>query len=274
MRQIESITEIHQLLAKCLNHFATFCNANNLRFYLSNGTLLGAVKYKGFIPWDDDVDVMMPRSDYDQLMELSEIDRDGYRLLARERIPNWSMPYAKLSVESTLLQETSADFGVPCGISIDIFPLDNWPGYYPAAVLQAFYLSLLRRGLSASVERTFFTLRTGITRTILLLIWKFSRAMGTPFFLSLIDKQVERGRKREQSPYVGCIAWAAYGTGEILPSNIFDKTVKLSFGGVEYPAPAGCDVYLRRHYGNYKMDPPISKQKSNHTITLWDKSDE
>lgn len=274
MRQIESITEIHCLLTKCLAHFAAFCEANNLQFYLSNGTLLGAVKYQGFIPWDDDVDIIMPRIDYDRLMALPDIDNGCYKLLARERIENWNMPYAKLSVESTTLQETSADFGVPCGISVDIFPIDNWSDCYPVAILQAFYLSLLRRGLSASVERTFYTPRTGIIRAILFLIWKFSRVMGTPFFLNRIDKQVERGKKREQSQYVGCIAWAAYGTKEILPSEIFSETAMLKFERADYPAPVGYELYLHRHYGNYRLDPPLSKQKSNHAITLWDKADE
>lgn len=273
VRQIDSINEIHQLLEKCLAYFAAFCKDNNLRYYLSNGTLLGAVKYHGFIPWDDDVDVMMPRRDYNRLMKSHNIDNGIYRLLSRERNDNWKMPYAKLSVESTLLQETSADFGVPCGISVDIFPIDNWSGSYPAALLQASYLSFLRRCFSASIEQTFFTPRTGLKRMLLWVIWAASHMVGTGFFFDRINRQIIIGYRHKNRNYVGCVAWAAYGRGEVLPHRIFKRTITVTFEGIEYPAPVGYDIYLRRHYGNYRSDLPLSRQKSNHTIKVWDKAD-
>lgn len=85
MNEITDLREIQQVELGILRHLDQVCRENGLHFFLSNGTLLGAVKYEGFIPWDDDIDVFMPRCDYDRLMRLSGADSGPYRLLSQER---------------------------------------------------------------------------------------------------------------------------------------------------------------------------------------------
>lgn len=153
MNEITDLREIQQVELGILRHLDQVCRENGLHFFLSNGTLLGAVKYEGFIPWDDDIDVFMPRCDYDRLMRLSGADSGPYRLLSQERTPGWRLPFAKLCDLSTCKQETCADFGADIGLDVDIFPLDAWSG----GAAQARRCGLWRRGVSASIESRFLS---------------------------------------------------------------------------------------------------------------------
>ena len=148
MTEITNLREIQLLELGILQHLADICRKHGIRFFLSNGTLLGAVKYGKFIPWDDDVDILMPRADYDCLMHLPDIDTACYRLFSQERMPAWRLPFAKLCDMRTEKRETSANFGLPTGLDIDIFPIDVWSG----GERQARRCGLWRRGVSAAVE--------------------------------------------------------------------------------------------------------------------------
>lgn len=105
--------------------FDSFCKENDIKYFLSNGTLLGAVKYKGFIPWDDDIDVFVPREDYNRLIALFK-DDEKYCLFAFEKNSKFLYPFAKLCDMKTRKEENNTKSGVVLGIDIDIFPLDAW----------------------------------------------------------------------------------------------------------------------------------------------------
>jgi lipopolysaccharide cholinephosphotransferase len=120
-----TLVEIKQIEFQILQKFKSFCNDNNIQYYLSNGTLLGAVKYRGFIPWDDDIDVMVPREDYDRLVRCFKDDK-RYRLFSFERNEEFLFTFAKLCDMSTVKEETNINNGMSLGIDIDIFPLDAW----------------------------------------------------------------------------------------------------------------------------------------------------
>lgn len=267
--QIDDIKEIQKLHYESLQYLKRICEENGLKYFLSNGTLLGAVKYQGFIPWDDDVDILMPREDYDKLLSLPNIENDKYQLFAKEKYANWKMPYAKLSLKSTVLQETSADYGCSCGLAIDIFPLDNWGKHLATSKIIASYDSLLRRFLTASIEKNFYTPKKGIRKFILYMIWLYSRMMGSDFHYRCIMKQCVRANKSLKENFIGSVAWAPYGAKEVMPKEVFNKSINLKFGDETYSAPIGYDFYLKSLYGNYQIDPPIEKQKSNHVIKVW-----
>lgn len=268
MRKIENTREIQECLLQILLYFQSFCQAHGLRFFLSNGTLLGAVKYQGFIPWDDDVDLLMPREDYQRMMELWE-ENDRYDLLAHQRDENWRVPYAKLSDRRTVMQETTADFGLPGGLAIDVFPLDPWVGGEKQAKLQARRCSLLRRCCSASLEQSFFTPKTGAQKGILYLIWRFSRGMGWKWWYNRISAQTRRGARADHPAWLGSVAWALYGWREVVPAEVFDSAVPVTFEGHSFPAPVGYDRYLHSLYGDYHQDPPEDQQKTHHSIAVW-----
>lgn len=265
MNEITDLREIQQVELGILRHLDQVCRENGLHFFLSNGTLLGAVKYEGFIPWDDDIDVFMPRYDYDRLMRLSGADSGPYRLLSQERTSGWRLPFAKLCDLSTCKQETCADFGADIGLDVDIFPLDAWSG----GAAQARRCGLWRRGVSASIESRFLSPRTGWRRAALYLFWRLSRLLGCGFFCRRIRREAERGRALAAPAYLGCVVWSLYGGRELIPAEVFGSSVPVRFEGHTYCAPGGYDTYLRRLYGDYAPDPPPDKQVSHHHFRAW-----
>lgn len=268
MREICRIEEVHNILYDALCYLDDFCKKNKLKYFLSNGTLLGAAKYGDFIPWDDDVDVLMPRDDYDRLMKMLGINNERYRLLCVEQVPEWRMPYAKLSCEETLVMEKEYDFGVSFGLSVDIFPIDNWSSFFCISWLQAFECECLKRMLVCSIGGDFYTTKTGLRRHILKVIWKEGKRLG---YEKLQNTLLKKARKynNDKSKYAGCRAWTCHLYKEIFPSEHFKNVEYLDFRGRSFPTIKKYENYLNRLYGNWRMELPIDKQHSNHEIKVW-----
>lgn len=271
MKRIGETKEIQNLLYDTLCYLDDFCQKHKIQYFLSNGTLLGAAKYGDFIPWDDDVDVLMHRSDYDRLVKLSDINNSKYRLLCVEQVPQWRMPYAKLSCEETVVKEGEYDFGVSVGLSVDIFPIDNWNSCSLIAKMQSFESELLKRFHVFSIGGDFFTKKTGLKRCILKLIWKTGKKIGYEKLQKALLKKANKTNC--ESKYVGCRVWTCHLTGEIFPSDFFEETVYLDFRDRKFPAIKNYANYLSNLYGNWKEDLPLDKQHSNHEITVWYKDE-
>lgn len=268
MREITNIKEIQERLLEALISLSGICEQNGLQYWLCNGTLLGAEKYGGFIPWDDDVDICMPRKDYDRLMQLS-LSEDSFRLLSVERYPTWRYPYAKYSCVGTAVSEDTADLGVEYGLSVDIFPVDSWAGSRIIANLQAIYGSLLCRFLMSSVTAEFASPRSGIQRGILFLVWKVSHMLGYERIGKMIRKNGSRRPINGLVQYMGSVLWCPYGKREVLPKEYFNESIEVSFEGHVMKAFCGAHEYLHRMYGDISLDPPPEKQKSNHPLKAW-----
>ena len=120
--KIIDTVELKSLMLSILKDVDTFCRTNNIRYFLTYGTLIGAVRHKGFIPWDDDVDICMPRPDYMRFMK--EYNHEYYKAYCAEFTPGWDHFIAKVCDDRTIIDEGHGD---KCGVYIDVFPLDGWP---------------------------------------------------------------------------------------------------------------------------------------------------
>lgn len=273
MQQISNLREIQLIQIEILKYFKSVCEKHGIRYYLSNGTLLGAVKYHGFIPWDDDIDVFIPRSDYERLIRLPEFTDGQYVLLSDNRTPGWIYPYSKLSDSTTYVREGAYNLGVNYGVSIDLFPLDAWRGSKCRSRFQALRCGLLRRFLAASVSESFQTPKTGAAKLILFLIWRFSRLVGSQRLRHALLQEIESVRNEKSPRFVGSVAWSLYGVREVIPADVFSEQITLMFEGEAYQAPAGYDMYLRSLYNDYTQDLPPEKQVPHHSMTAWRLSD-
>ena len=128
MKQI-NIEEIRKLQISILLYVHEFCKKNNIRYSLSGGTLLGAVRHKGYIPWDDDIDIMMPRPDYERFVnEFNENRKDvEYKVICSYNDSQFFQPFAKVVNTKTFLKETYKRPVAQMGVYIDVFPIDGLP---------------------------------------------------------------------------------------------------------------------------------------------------
>ena len=196
MREITDVKKIQSILLALLKRFDGICKTHGLTYYLSNGTLLGAVKYGGFIAWDDDADVLMPREDYDKLLALSDSLNDSkYELLAPKLSAGWKMPYSKFTDKTTVWQEGNFDFGCEIGVSMDIFPIDRWHPNRGIAKFQAVRCDVLKRMLIYTVDPTLYTDKKGAKRFVLKAIRDVARKVGYRGVYSKILRFAEKTKR-------------------------------------------------------------------------------
>lgn len=257
-----SIEEIREIELNMLRLLKEFCIKHSLTYFISNGTLLGAVKYKGFIPWDDDIDIFLPRKDYDFLIENFE-DTFPYVLFSTQRVKEFRFPFAKLCDMTTKRVEDNNNNGVELGMDIDIFPLDTWSLDAEKQVKkQCRTLTFLRLSKNLRITSTnhIRTLTKKITAV-------FCKILGASFFIKKMQKNASQ--HHPDSKNLGCVVWPVYGTCEIIPKEVFSKSIELEFEGEKFSAPVGYDTYLRSLYGNYEEDPPLEKQKTHHRFKAY-----
>ena len=259
---------MQDILFDALVHFKNICTEHNLKYFITNGTLIGAAKYNDFVPWDDDADIMMPRSDYEKLLSLSKINNDRYFLVSKNTVPGWRMPYAKLTDLRTKLSEGHYEFGFDLGVSVDVLPVDNWHPVKPLAKFQALRCDIYKRMLIAANASCLETKKTGIKRLILLLIYKSGKMFGYQRSRRRIEKIALKNSSRK-AKFSGCVVWAGHGAKEILPTEVFSDTRFLCLRGEQFSVPVGYEAYLDSLYGAWKEEPPEEKRVSNHNIKAW-----
>lgn len=261
-----TLQELKETELEILKIFDSFCKENNIRYYLSHGTLLGAIRYKKFIPWDDDVDLLIPRVDYDRMLTLFK-DTERYRLFAPEKDSKYRYPIAKLCDMTTRKVEFDCDNGVELGVDIDLFPLDAWDNDLTQAKKEAAYIhkNMYYLGLTKlkKPQTDSFVKKLGMS-----LIMTLYKMRGSRYFINKIIK-ASRNTAKEDSQYVGCKAWCVYGEKGIIPAEAFANTVEIEFEGEMFPAPAGYDTYLTCLYGDYLPEPPKEKQKTHHGFKAY-----
>lgn len=261
-----SLDELKQVELEILGVFEDFAQKNGIRFFFSHGTLLGAVRYKKFIPWDDDIDLLIPREDYDRLIKTFK-DDDRYKLFSHERNKDYRYPFAKLCDMTTLKDEFHYDNGLKLGIDIDIFPLDYWDNDLEKAKKEArkisknmFYLGLTKLSKPDS--------KSPLKRAVKGIVMFFLKIMGSRHYIEKIVKIAVKNKNTE-SKYLGCKVWCIYGERGIIPAEAFSETVQIEFEGKTYPAPKGYDTYLTCLYGDYLPEPPKEKQKTHHVFKAY-----
>ena len=253
MEKIE-LEEAKRILIEDLDEVDRFCIENGLRYYLSGGTLLGAVRHKGFIPWDDDVDIMMPRPDYEKFIELYK-DNDKFSLYSTERNSEYLYTYPKLCKNKTILNEKGGSAGLQLGIYVDIFPIDGLGDDMSKAkkVLKKIRIpQIFNLGLLVDKNRDYVSfvknLEVGICYVIAKLIG------GHKFLYKRITK-IATKYNYEDSILVGTFIDFMDGN-RIFNKEIFAKAVKLPFGEKEYCVPVGYDEFLTLYFGDYMKLPP------------------
>lgn len=255
-----SLREIQLEELAILKEFNFFCETHKLHYSLAGGTLLGAVRHKGFIPWDDDIDVCMPRPDYEKFLSLasnfgandSSLKVEGHLTCPLRCAPFVKIVNTKISINANQLRNKNF-------LWIDVFPVDGVPSRKSSWLF--IKMEFLRRLL-------IYAFRPSSTKNIFKRCIKAFLILKLPQVKLYLCKLMTKLAKRyEFGKYenVAVITWGLHGTKEIIPYEAFNKTVKMVFEDLEFPCMGCWEEYLTGLYGNYMQLPP-EDQRSSHLI--------
>ena len=241
-----------------LKHFDSVCREHNLTYFLSGGTLLGAVRHQGFIPWDDDVDVMMPRPDYNRLLEIaSQASTERFVFLSRTE-GSYETPYLRvMDTHTVVMQNGYLDQSVP-HLFLDIFPIEGLPDNEKAC--RAFYKKMRAYDIMYQSVRKVKFRENERLQWLKTCVHYFARITGgTSAWCRRFDRAAQK-IPFGTTKHSGVCLIAHYGFRECMPAEVFNDTVNVTFEGMEFPAPVGYDRYLSGLYRNYMQLPPEDKR--------------
>lgn len=248
MREIISIEELHGIILDLAKEFHRICVKNHIPYYLAGGSMLGAIRHKGFIPWDDDVDLYVPRQFFNQLKQVFEKELPNYYCLRTiDDIPLLWGELMKMEDKRVLIKETLGKNGCfEHGLFIDIFPLDYTDMSKRLLSRHQTVLNLLK--LHSVCKRNNHSPKTLFAKAMCLLF-------GRNCFIKLI-KRVVRSKGNYLTNYSG-----AYGEKEAFKVEVIGKPTSYAFCdtffyGVEKP-----EEYLTHIYGDYMQLPPEDKRR-------------
>jgi lipopolysaccharide cholinephosphotransferase len=270
MREI-GINEIKKYSFEVLCRVRDLCEANGIRYSLTGGTLIGAVRHQGFIPWDDDIDIMMPRPDYDRFVELVKAEDRGFDLLCFElRGSDYRYSHAKACHRGTRLVENGMqEDDLPLGVFVDIFPIDGAGNNKAGTKLRGMTFTFVH-GLK--IARGWKKYRRSKLRGWYYEPFRFVCYLISHLFTRrFIDRRMQaflRRKKYEKCAYVGRLV-GDYGSREIMPREDFDGYIDVTFEGETFKAISGYDAFLTRLYGGYMTLPPEEKRVTHHEFTAY-----
>jgi lipopolysaccharide cholinephosphotransferase len=262
------LNSIQEKLFYMLKWFHEYCMREGIQYYAIGGTMIGAIRHQGFIPWDDDIDIAIPRGDYNKLIRTFTNIIDGYVLESPySGNPDFLYSYAKLYDTSTTLVERTR---VPCkrGVYIDVFPLDGIGNNIEEAE-RAFKkvdrknMFLMARTCVIQDDRSWYK-----NASIILARAVPSFALDDKKLSISVDKTASHIND-ESSVYVANMM-GAYRYREITLREYFGKPTLYPFEGVKIFGPEKYDEYLSGIYSNWRELPPVEKRYTKHDLVTLD----
>lgn len=240
------------------------CKKYNLRYFITGGTLLGAVRHKGFIPWDDDLDVAMLRDDYEILLKHADEFVYPFFLQTPDTDSNYYYSFAKLChEETTYCSKMFCYQGFHAGVSIDIFPIDKWDYAKGKEIYDQ--INYLNRENSTFMRMKNPYLDEGNRERVR--NWSGINPLEAYNKIQTLAQTFKNEETHLLSNAVITI-WK-YGK-DIYSESVFEKQIYLEFEGINLPAPIGYEELLRNVYGDYMMLPPKEKRGQWHADTIID----
>lgn len=262
------MTDIKERLIKTLSAFISFCEENQLTYYGACGTVLGAIRHHGFIPWDDDIDIHMPRKDYKRLWELRNTIPIPYKVVDIQEL-GYTAPFMKfMDTDSSIWEFERKPYML--GVYVDIFPLDDCPKDFSKMkdlknrLDKAFFsyfdtldeykanelISLLLHGNWSEFKRRYGKMRFNVKNKniyhsqVLSLLEDLSQNEDGAFYVDLTD---------------------VYLDFQVFKKEWFKQSIDVPFENITIKIPNGYDDYLHSLYGNYMQLPPVEERISHHS---------
>jgi lipopolysaccharide cholinephosphotransferase len=264
MKKNISIEEMQSLELSMMKDLHDFCEKNGIQYTLGFGSCLGAMRHDGFIPWDDDIDIIMPYPDYKKFVELKKESRERYQIYCAETDKQCSITFAKYIDSYTELDEEDT-VSKPIGVYIDIFPIYGVPR---GKLMRKYYISKLKiyDYLISCARKKNYIGKTKLRSLAQKVIGPIAKRRGVHVYISKILDFVRKYdyAHSENVAYMPAVKWER----EIFPRYMLDKRVLHKFENTELYIPDNSDMYLKIMYGNYMQLPPKEKRVSHHRYSI------
>lgn len=264
-----SSEEVKQIGVTILKFVDSICRENELKYFMAFGTLIGAVRHQGYIPWDDDIDICMYRKDYEKFRYIMQ-SQNQYRFIDMTTNNDYYFLFGRVTDKRTqlLLPHKPKIHGL--GVFIDVFPIDNAPPKEYETEWYNNYLDL-RKKIISTVPKTAHYYPIGLKSTYRILKRLPDRVKNNPKMFSFYCMKINELVKRYNSSEVDQIVVldTPYGLKTVMNRDVFGDAVELEFEGEKFFAPIDYDKYLRTLYGDYMQLPPVDKRVSSHGFKAY-----
>lgn len=264
MKEELSNIDLKEIQLGILEYLDRFCKKNGIKYYLFYGSLLGAVRHQGYIPWDDDIDVAMFREDYERFfLEFNREENKQYKAISEETDPRYYLAMGKvIDLRTVLIEEVRG--GEKLGVYVDIFPIDYLPNDIVTRNKVIKKLFIMKKLLL--YKQAVWTKERSVVKNIVYLIIQF---LSLPISSNCLCKKInfcasQSNDNKEVSELCGDLVSDIHTDKYIWPMKYFEKITYVEFENIHSPAPLEYDEVLRISYGNYLKLPPEEERKSHH----------
>lgn len=253
------LNELREVQLEILDNVDGFCRRQGIKYWIDGGTLLGAVRHKGYIPWDDDIDLGMLRQDYDKFMRTFNNENSVYKFICIENTPGFYCPFGKVIDTRTKLIEGNHT----TSINIDIFVYDNAPDTDKMVKKMFDRRDLIRKWY---YKRINLKLREGADSKLKIYCKKiFLKFISPDIFL----KKIVRNSKKYMRHHTKRVGNFTGYTPFTCSKEVFKTFIEVEFEGRKYMAPVGYDLWLKSCYGDYMVLPPEEERKTTHFFEAY-----
>lgn len=253
----EQLAKVQALELEAVLEVDRICKKHNIPYTLAYGTLLGAIRHKGFIPWDDDTDICMLRKDYERFAAVCKTEL-GSRFFyqSHDTDPEYYYLYDKIRVNGTVFKETFLDgYDIHHGVFVDVFPIDHYCGKFSAFKYRLYRIILNSKYINIEA-------RSGRKKT-------FAKIIRTVFGWMPLDslyEKAERLARKNAEKAADEVIFGCEGEKIRFPRKYFEEICLGEFEGNELPIPVHSDEILKIMYGDYMQFPPEEERKTIHDL--------
>ena len=262
--------KLHETLIEILDYVVSVCEKNSLQYCLVYGSALGAYRHHGFIPWDDDMDIAMPRDDYKKFLEvMKKQGNERYSIQNEENEENYFLSFSKVRKNGTIFIESIAEEKYQNnGIYIDVFPLDFIKNYDGKSRRNRNRINYIKHVLKIQGCPKLYKTKEGNARFVVDCVISFPAwVMSNKKLLRNLNKLMVAPINIEQASYIA--HYDESSEAAVMEKNIYFPLGECEFEGKMYKVPGNICEYLRRQYGdNYMELPPVEKRATHNPIQL------
>ncbi len=272
--KIITTSELKKLEKDILVFIDDFCEKNGIVYFLSYGTLIGAVRHQGFIPWDDDIDIMMPRPDYEKFLKTFP-EHPYFKIRSNENCSNYPFAYATVNDTRTIKNEFKLRKKVTTvlSVNVDVFPIDGLPDTEKESLHFYKHIKMYKNYQECATKKfgKGLSLKSTILKNVGIAVFRVFEFFG----LSSIYQRVHeysifaQTYSYEKSKYVGVNTCNVCGIGERNIKDNYFPVRKVKFEGKEFNCPNNYDIFLTQIYGDYMKLPPMEKRQTHHTSDCY-----